>query len=80
MKLLNGSRNQCQTCKEYFNSNGAFDRHRTGSHGLNRRCRSIEEMLEMGMALRKDGFWVTKLMNAELVNKHNRSKHEDQHA
>ena len=27
---LTGDRNQCQACKEYFNSTHAFDKHRTG--------------------------------------------------
>jgi hypothetical protein len=80
MKKLNGARNQCPTCREYFNSNGAFDKHRTGSHGVNRRCRTIEEMLDKGMALREDGFWVAEPMNADLIEQRNRSKNEDQHA
>ena len=80
MKQLNGARNQCPTCKEYFNSNGAFDKHRTGSHGVNRRCRSTEEMIEKGMALRKDGFWVAEPMGSALINKLGRDKNENQHA
>ena len=62
MKLLKGNRNQCQTCKEYFNSNTPFDKHRTGEHGVNRRCRTTEEMLALGMSLNADGFWVTEKM------------------
>jgi hypothetical protein len=56
---LRGQRNQCQGCKEYFNSNYAFDKHRTGKHGVNRRCRSPEEMLELGMLKNQAGFWVS---------------------
>lgn len=80
MKKLNGSRNQCPTCREYFNSNKAFDKHRTGSHGVNRRCRTPEEMLLKGMALRSDGFWVAEPMDTELIEQRNRSRHENQHA
>ncbi len=58
MKILRGQRNQCQGCKQYFNSNYAFDKHRTGEHGKNRRCLTTEEMLEKGMALNEAGFWV----------------------
>ena len=59
MKLLNGQRNQCQSCKEYFNSVGAFEKHRTGKHGVSRRCRTPEELLALGCSLNKDGFWIT---------------------
>ena len=58
MKNLRGDRNQCQGCKEYFNSTFAFDKHRTGQHGVDRRCLTTEEMLRKGMVLRDDGFWV----------------------
>jgi hypothetical protein len=63
MKMLSGDRNQCQGCKQYFNSSGAFDKHRTGEHGSNRRCRTPEEMIEKGMSLNRDGFWISKKMN-----------------
>ena len=62
MKLLNGQRNQCQGCKEYFNSVGAFEKHRTGKHGRDRRCRTPEELLALGCSLNKDGFWITAKM------------------
>jgi len=58
MKLLSGRRNQCQGCKEYFNSDRPFDKHRIGEHGVNRRCRTPEEMIALGMSLNKDGFWI----------------------
>jgi hypothetical protein len=63
MKVLSGDRNQCQGCKQYFNSGGAFDKHRTGDHGIDRRCRTPEEMMKKGMSLNADGFWITKKMN-----------------
>jgi uncharacterized C2H2 Zn-finger protein len=55
---LTGDRNQCPGCGLYFRSTHAFEKHRTGEHGVNRRCRSVEEMLQRGMALKNDGFWV----------------------
>lgn len=61
MKTLSGQRNQCRGCGEYFNSNAAFEKHRTGKHGKDRRCRTPEEMLEKGMALNKAGFWVGEI-------------------
>lgn len=61
-KVLRGNRNQCSACKQYFNSNGAFDTHRTGQHGVDRRCRTSDEMKEIGMILRSDGFWIASEM------------------
>ena len=57
---LGGSRNQCQGCKQYFNSNKGFDRHRIGAYGVNRRCRTTEEMLKKGWSINADGFWITE--------------------
>lgn len=57
---LTGSRNQCQGCKQYFNSVSAFDKHRTGEHGFKRRCRTPEEMLSLGMLINHAGFWITE--------------------
>lgn len=62
MKILRGNRNQCGSCREYFNSNGAFEKHRTGQHGVDRRCRTPEEMRAIGMILRPDGFWIGEKM------------------
>jgi len=56
---LSGDRNQCQECKEYFNSTAAFDKHRTGSFGVDRRCKTPEEMYNAGMAHNQHGFWIT---------------------
>jgi hypothetical protein len=54
---LTGDRNQCQGCKEYFNSTHAFDKHRAGEHGINRHCLDTAEMLAKGMFMGQDGFW-----------------------
>ena len=67
MKLLKGNRNQCQGCKEFFNSNGAFDKHRTGKHGVDRRCRTIEEMTGIGMSLNKDCSWIGEKMSESYI-------------
>lgn len=56
-KVLRGDRNQCQGCRRYFNSSAAFDKHRTGDHGKDRRCMTDEEMTAKGMYLHEDGFW-----------------------
>ena len=58
---LGSQRNQCQGCKQYFNSNAAFDKHRTGKHGVNRRCMTSEEMKDKGMSINHAGFWITKV-------------------
>ncbi len=59
---LTGQRNQCPTCRLYFNSNAAFDKHRTGEHhNKTRRCMTVDEMTSKGMAQNKAGFWVTAI-------------------
>lgn len=60
MKMLTGNRNQCQVCKEYFNSNSPFDKHRTGKYGVNRRCLTPDEMIAKGMSVNAAGFWITE--------------------
>ena len=59
---LTGDRNQCQACKAYFNSTRAFDKHRTGDFGHDRRCLAEPEMLAKGMAKNTAGFWVSEQM------------------
>lgn len=56
-KALRGDRNQCGMCGQYFNSTHAFDKHRTGEFGVDRRCLSDDEMRAKGMHLPADGFW-----------------------
>jgi len=51
------SRNQCRGCGLYFNSNSVFEMHRTGTFGVDRRCRTPEEMEARGYRLNKDGYW-----------------------
>lgn len=58
---LRGSRNQCSGCGLHFNSNHAFDMHRTGTHGVDRRCLTEDDMTALGMVRLADGFWVSKL-------------------
>ena len=56
---LTGDQNQCPGCGEYFNSTYAFDRHRTGRFGVDRRCMTIDEMTARGMSMNKAGFWIS---------------------
>lgn len=65
---LTGDRNQCQSCKTYFNSTYAFDKHRVGDFGVDRRCRTEDEMLAKGMAKSSSGFWVGSLMDKNTVS------------
>jgi hypothetical protein len=57
MKKVGASRNQCRGCGLYFNSNSAFVSHRTGKYGVDRRCKTPEEMQADGLRLNKDGYW-----------------------
>ena len=74
---LKGDRNQCQSCKEYFNSTGAFEGHRTGKHGVDRRCRTVDEMIERGYSKNKLGFWIASKMPESLLEKITGEKHAD---
>jgi len=56
---LTGSRNECPTCDELFNSIRAFEAHRVGQIGVDRRCLGVEGMLAKGMAKNAAGFWVS---------------------
>lgn len=64
---LRGDRNQCTGCDEVFNSTSAFEKHRTGKHGVDRRCRSPEEMLAIGMAQGSHGYWVGSPMPSNVL-------------
>ena len=53
------SRCSCAACGLKFSSVSAFDRHRTGSFAVtaghsSRRCRTVAEMLKVGLVLRGD--------------------------
>jgi hypothetical protein len=62
---LTGERNECPTCGELFNSNGAFDAHRRGKFGTSgpegRRCLTADQMSAKGMVKTSRGFWARKL-------------------
>jgi hypothetical protein len=51
--------NQCSGCGEIFESIYAFDYHREGEYGKNRRCLEIEEMLSKGMKKNRFQRWVS---------------------
>jgi hypothetical protein len=60
---LTGSRCQCSTCREFFNSISVFDRHRVGNwenRGATRRCLSVHEMRAKGWRLNVRGFWIER--------------------
>ncbi len=54
-------------CGEYFNSTFAFDRHRTGQPGLDRRCLTEHEMLAAGMSRNASGYWISRSLPAPRV-------------
>lgn len=53
---LTGNRSQCGACREYFNSVGAFDKHRVGTPA-DRSCASPSDI---GMSFNAAGYWITK--------------------
>jgi hypothetical protein len=54
---LSGDRCLCRACGEYFNSTYALDKHRIAL-----RCRTIEEMRNIGMDKNRAGFWISSRM------------------
>lgn len=64
---LAGDRNQCQGCKEFFNSTFAFEKHRTGDFGKDRRCMTVGEMGDKGMSKNAAGFWVSAAMPTDVA-------------
>jgi hypothetical protein len=67
---LTGDRNQCCGCGEYFNSTFAFDKHRTGDFGKDRRCLKADEMEAKGMSKNARGFWISSAMPLEVAYGH----------
>lgn len=57
---LTGSRCECGGCHQRFNSVSAFDLHRAGTHGVDRRCRAPAELLALGMSVNESGFWIER--------------------
>jgi len=52
----------CRVCHETFGGTAAGDKHRTGEHAVNegpnrRRCRTPEEMNEVGLQQDPKGIW-----------------------
>ena len=76
MKLTN-NKNQCGGGGEYFNSNTAFDKHRTGDFGVDRRCLNSEEMLEKKMVKNAAGYWVGSIMDQSLIEKRNAIRQQE---
>lgn len=62
---LTGDRCRCPTCREYFNSTTAFDKHRIGSFSVDRRCLNPTEMQAKGMSQNAGGFWITKKFTSQ---------------
>lgn len=58
---VGGERNQCPGCGELFNGNAAFDKHRHGDFGIDRRCMTSHEMRAKKMDINAAGYWVTAL-------------------
>jgi hypothetical protein len=59
-RRLNGDRNQCAACEEYFNSTGAFTKHRVGSYEPDtRRCLTVAEMEAKTFSKTQDDFWLS---------------------
>jgi hypothetical protein len=52
-----GGVSQCGACGLIFKSVHAFDAHRVGKHGVNRRCMTVTELRASGMEPNQRGQW-----------------------
>jgi hypothetical protein len=68
-RKLTGEHNHCSACGEYFNSNHAFEKHRVGDFGVDRRCATVAEMEGKGMVKNSGGWWVGKKSDAESISR-----------
>jgi hypothetical protein len=75
---LGSSRNQCGACREYFNSNRMFEKHRTGVFGVDRRCLNEQEMLDKKMLKNPAGFWIGSIMDKSLIEKRNAIREQEE--
>ncbi len=55
---LTGRMCECTACGQVFNSEAGFNKHRVGTHGIDRHCLTPEEMVLAGMALNARMRWV----------------------
>lgn len=59
------ARSECTVCNLVFSSAHSFDKHRTGDHvERTRRCLTVDEMKDKGMAQNEKGIWVTALFES----------------
>ncbi len=58
--VLRGDHNECAGCGQLFNSVRAFEKHRIGDFGKDRRCATIQEMIANGMSCSSTGWWITE--------------------
>lgn len=72
MRTLTGDHCRCAACGEHFNSTAAFDMHRIGKPGVDRRCRTPDAMRAAGMAVNRTGWWVTNLQPEDAVRRKER--------
>lgn len=56
---------RCTVCDLYFNSTHGFDAHRIGRYGVDRQCRTPEEMRAGGWSINRTGHWITRTRDAE---------------
>lgn len=75
-RKLNSQHNHCSACGEYFNSTSAFEMHRIGEFGVNRRCATVAEMEGKGMSLNSGGWWIERKMGQEGIAKRRPAKTE----
>jgi hypothetical protein len=74
---LSGDRNQCCGCGQFFNSTFAFEKHRVGEFGKDRRCLTVPQMQAKGMSVNAAGFWISSAMPEDVSRSRPMSESEE---
>lgn len=55
--VFSGRSEHCTICHRTFTGSTSGDRHRVGTHGVDRRCRSDSELSKVGLVINERGQW-----------------------
>lgn len=60
---------ECRGCGQIFSGELGFNKHRVGSHSKReRRCLTVDEMLDKGLTRNDKGLWTTSIIDTDEVS------------